>query len=146
MFTGWAIDYFITPWNKYNWALIPPVVVGRTVYDNFMIAHSIAQNIPVLDATRTIFAMHQTLTNNYESRKGKKDMGINRMILRHGHEFHYALGLVDCAQFNSLWDNATARIVKTKEIHCMEELDKAQVDISLVRNVTVFRNGTSPGT
>ena len=125
-FQTFAIDYFISPRNKYNWTVIPPVVVGRNAYDNFMIAHSIAQSIPVLDATETIFAMHQTWSeNNYESRKGAKQYGINYKILRNFSPNEYqslqgVRGMTSCAPFYSSWNNMTVRITE-REKHIQKE-------------------------
>lgn len=56
---GIAIDYFITntlfPWNK-----VPDLVVGRITYDNWMVYFGISQNAIVIDASKTLTALHQT--------------------------------------------------------------------------------------
>jgi hypothetical protein len=52
-----GIDYFIFP--RQQWRTIPPFAVGRPGWDNWMIYNARARNIPVIDATRSITAVHQ---------------------------------------------------------------------------------------
>ena len=139
IFSGWAIDYFITPRNKYNWTMIPPVVVGRSTYDNFMISHSIAQHIPVFDATNTIFAVHQTwANNNFENRKGDKQFNrppINKLILQNFSPNKDVirsgpLGHTSCAPFYSSWNNMTVLI--TKRETCIQK----ECNYVMAENVT----------
>ena len=50
-------DYFVYHRNVFN--SIPPLVVGRLGWDNWMIQYCLARQIPVLDATPAITAVHQ---------------------------------------------------------------------------------------
>ena len=34
-----AIDYFITHSNRFPWQQIPPFVIGRSAYDNWLVSH-----------------------------------------------------------------------------------------------------------
>ncbi|XP_029644780.1 uncharacterized protein LOC115218909 isoform X2 [Octopus sinensis] len=62
---GIAIDYFITnrhfPWNQ-----IFDFVIGRSRYDNWLIAFANSQNMTLIDATESLTAVHQTTSDgNY---------------------------------------------------------------------------------
>lgn len=52
-----GIDYFIFP--KGIFSRIPPFAIGRAGWDNWMIYHSRKLNIPTIDATQSIMAIHQ---------------------------------------------------------------------------------------
>jgi hypothetical protein len=52
-----GIDYFIFP--KHTFSEIPPFAVGRAGWDNWMIYNSRKLNIPTIDATQSIMAVHQ---------------------------------------------------------------------------------------
>ncbi len=54
---GCAIDYFA--FTKNLWSNIPPFAVGRPVWDNYTIYRTLADGIPVIDATQAIVAVHQ---------------------------------------------------------------------------------------
>ena len=55
-----AQDDFISIRNGYTWSTIPDFVVGRKSYDNWLAATAVAKEIPLVDATATITALHQT--------------------------------------------------------------------------------------
>jgi len=52
-----GIDYFIFP--KGIFSKLPPFAVGRAGWDNWMIYNSRKRDIPTIDATQTIMAIHQ---------------------------------------------------------------------------------------
>lgn len=52
-----GIDYFMFP--KGLWGDIPPFVVGRPVWDNWLVYWARLKHIPVIDATHVITAVHQ---------------------------------------------------------------------------------------
>jgi hypothetical protein len=54
---GWWIDYFVFP--RGLWAEIPPFAVGRPFWDNWMVFDAVRRQIPVVDATESITAIHQ---------------------------------------------------------------------------------------
>ena len=139
-FTGYAIDYFITPRQKYVWKSLPPLVVGRTLYDNYMIAFSVKKNIPVLDTTKTILALHQTTSTNFESRKGKKDHGINGRVITGSWKIEFDLGRVGCSHFVTSHSNGTVVMKKREKLICAKSYEKEHINIDDVRNMTVFKN------
>jgi hypothetical protein len=64
-------DYFIFPNNM--WEALPPLIIGRGGYDSALIAYCLRRNIPVIDATLKISAIH--LYHGY-----KMINGTNRRI------------------------------------------------------------------
>jgi hypothetical protein len=60
-----AIDYFL--FKKGMWPInMPPFVIGRVQFDNWLIYCARLMRIDVIDATRTIMAIHQ----NHEQKEG----------------------------------------------------------------------------
>lgn len=65
-----GIDYFI--FRRDMLFPLPPLVVGRIGWDNFMIWNAKQKNIPVIDVTKEIFAIHQNhkpASQNKDARK-----------------------------------------------------------------------------
>lgn len=52
-----AIDFFLTRGNV--WRDVPPMVVGRGMYDHWLIYYCRARRIPVVDATEVVTVVHQ---------------------------------------------------------------------------------------
>jgi hypothetical protein len=57
LFVPWAIDYFVFPTGQL--AHMPPFPVGRAGWDNWMIHDARTRDIPVIDATAGVLAIHQ---------------------------------------------------------------------------------------
>jgi primosomal replication protein N len=55
--TSGGSDYFI--FQRGMWRNLPPVVIGRGGYDNALIAFCLKKQIPVIDATISVLALHQ---------------------------------------------------------------------------------------
>jgi hypothetical protein len=53
-----AIDYFVFH-RDINWSM-PAFAIGRTVWDNWMIFRARQLRVPVIDATRRLFVIHQS--------------------------------------------------------------------------------------
>ena len=51
------IDYFVFPRGQYE--DLPPFVIGRPGYDNWLIWHTRMREIPVIDASSAVVAVHQ---------------------------------------------------------------------------------------
>ncbi|KAJ8321514.1 hypothetical protein KUTeg_000935, partial [Tegillarca granosa] len=75
-----AQDYFIT--NKiFPWKDIPEVVIGRIAYDNWLVIHSSQKGYQIIDATKTLLAVHQTTKyGNFEGFK-HSNMDYNIKLL-----------------------------------------------------------------
>lgn len=52
-----GLDYFVFPRGLFE--DMPPFVVGRVGWDNWMVLHARLSQVPVVDATRAITAIHQ---------------------------------------------------------------------------------------
>jgi hypothetical protein len=61
-----AMDYFAFPRGLYM--DVPPFVVGRARWDNWMIYSALQRGIPVIDATQDLLAIHQN--HDYSHLKG----------------------------------------------------------------------------
>lgn len=61
-----AMDYFAFPRDVYR--DVPPFVVGRARWDNWMVYSALRRHIPVVDATRDVLAIH--LNHDYSHLKG----------------------------------------------------------------------------
>ncbi|WP_156360800.1 glycosyltransferase family 2 protein [Dethiosulfatarculus sandiegensis] len=53
-----GIDYFI--FSKGLWPMIPPFAVGRTAWDNWLVAEPLDLGLPVVDCSEVITAIHQS--------------------------------------------------------------------------------------
>lgn len=52
-----GIDYFVFPRGLYE--AVPPFAIGRTAWDNWLVAHANKQSAYVIDATERVMAVHQ---------------------------------------------------------------------------------------
>ncbi|MBN2084357.1 MAG: hypothetical protein JW748_03970 [Anaerolineales bacterium] len=58
-----GIDYFIYP--RGFWGRIPPFAIGRTMWDNWLILDARRRRMMVIDATESIWAVHQNHGYNH---------------------------------------------------------------------------------
>jgi hypothetical protein len=63
-----AMDYFV--FSKGLWVDIPPFALGRTAWDNWLVFKARTQNIPVIDASEVVKAVHQA--HDYSHCQGGK--------------------------------------------------------------------------
>lgn len=71
----WGLDYFVFPRDGVLDRL-PPFVVGRPGWDNWMIYHARQRGIPVIDASPVIRAIHQNHDYNHvPMRSGERWVG-----------------------------------------------------------------------
>src|SRR4029077_3342763 len=52
-----AIDWFVYPRRQYT--DMPPFAIGRTSYDNWLLWHTVASGVPLIDATPFVTLVHQ---------------------------------------------------------------------------------------
>ena len=99
-FMGTAFDFFITKYEGYPWRAIPDFVVGRIGYDDWLVATAIDRGIPVVDATASLMALHQTGTDGDKAgwQSNVMDRFINHFL---GEEFDYRTGDIRCAQLRT---------------------------------------------
>ena len=113
LFKASAQDYFISTRNGYPWSTIPDFVVGRTGYDNWLVVTALTKQIPLVDATRTIMALHQTDAKGVtEGANATVDKTVNKQLA--GGNFSYILGKTFCAHFVTSKDNGVITIKEGK--------------------------------
>ncbi|MDD5703899.1 MAG: hypothetical protein PHU23_17840, partial [Dehalococcoidales bacterium] len=61
-----GIDYFV--FRKGLWGDIPPFAIGRTVWDIWLVYRGLYLKVPVIDATKTITAIHQNHDYSHNDR------------------------------------------------------------------------------
>lgn len=64
-----AMDYFV--FSRDTYTEIPPFAIGRLCFDNWMLYKALSLNIPVIDATTAITAIHQN--HDYNSHPQGRD-------------------------------------------------------------------------
>jgi hypothetical protein len=62
----WFIDYFAFSRGLYH-KRIPPLVIGRVFWDNWLIWHARRSNTPVIDVSPVVHAVHQNHDYSYHS-------------------------------------------------------------------------------
>jgi len=73
-----GMDYFVFPRNLPDIIKMPPLVVGRPGWDNWLIYKALSLGIPVIDATKSITIVHQNHDYShspYGNLKKRKVMG-----------------------------------------------------------------------
>lgn len=114
LFTGLAEDYFITS-RIYPWKETPNLVVGRPAYDNWLVYHARKQNHTVIDATNTILAVHQTTIAGNDEGRGRNYSSYNHdLLVKLDSEINYLTGVVDCANFKTVYDKKSVVVVSRK--------------------------------
>ncbi|MBM0740841.1 hypothetical protein JOY44_04285 [Phormidium sp. CLA17] len=94
-----AMDYFVFPRDTYT--SIPPFAIGRLCWDNWMLYRALNLNIPLIDATEAIVAIHQNHDYNHHP-DGKKGVFLgeeaknNLKLLGGEHYTYFMLDLADC--------------------------------------------------
>jgi len=72
----WGLDYFLFR-REGGFDLMPPMVVGRPGWDNWMIFDARRRGVPVIDASRIVKAIHQNHDYSHvPHRTGEKWMGV----------------------------------------------------------------------
>ena len=115
LFWTCAEDYFISTHNGYPWSTIPDFVVGRPAYDNWLVITALTRRIPVVDATLTITALHQTDAKGImEGAKARVETDLNRQLA--GRNFSYALAYTTCAHFLTSTNNGSI-VMKERKVN-----------------------------
>lgn len=101
LFRSDAEDYFFVT-NDFPWQVIPDLVIGRVAYDNFLVGTAIKQNVSVVDATKTITALHQTGVDGNLAGRRRHDTKYNaNLIAKVVGKFNYFTGTTSSAQYES---------------------------------------------
>ena len=89
-YSPWAMDYFAYP--RASFGRLPPFSIGRAGWDNWMIYNARRHRIPVIDATASVTAIHQTHTyehapDGFRSTRQGEEAQENRRIAGDGAGF-----------------------------------------------------------
>ena len=106
MFTSWGIDYFITS-RSFPWGDMPDIVIGRIAYDNFLVVEANKRNVATIDATKTVLAVHQTMTkgSEYKSHSQPHNSDFNLKLLAQIYKkINYAAGTTNGARYFTKYD------------------------------------------
>jgi len=77
-----AVDYFIfSTGNLLNWNALADVVIGRPAYRNYIVGTAMKTGVNVIDATRTLLALHLSNPNVLFESSGHKDANYNSKII-----------------------------------------------------------------
>ncbi|HVN08148.1 MAG TPA: hypothetical protein VMV61_04210 [Patescibacteria group bacterium] len=95
---GQWIDYFVFPRGFYE--SIPPFVIGRVAWDNWLVWRALDMPAPVVDATDSVLAIHQNHDYAYHP-QGATGVWQDELALRNvelGGGYHW-VGTIDDATF-----------------------------------------------
>jgi hypothetical protein len=122
-----AMDYFVFTPNTYT--NIPRFAIGRLCWDNWMLYKALNLNIPLIDATEAIMAVHQNHDYNHHP-EGKKGVFLgeeakhNLQMLGGTHYTYFMLDLAD-------WQVTTQGL--QKPLISWQRLDRRLDMLSLAR-------------
>ena len=124
LYDGFNLDYFIFP--KPLFEEIPSFAVGRPAWDNWMIYEARRSQIPVVDATDAILAVHQNhdYSHTFEGQAGGKTAvwrGVEAQRNRELSGSHY-FGIEDATHRLTRRGRITRRFDPT---HCFRRLREA---------------------
>lgn len=94
LFTTDAQDYFSVTRNAIDWNAIPPFVIGRLGYDNWLVDHIYHKpKVALVDATQTVAVIHQTdhdgnLAHGGSMARSKEDTQYNIRLIGKGQCYH----------------------------------------------------------
>ena len=92
--------------------LFKELVIGRPAYDNYLVAMSVKLHANVVDATKTITALHQQSSNETEfAGHENKDSKHNLKIIGN---FNFDKGFTPNAQYETVLDLFMMQIVVRK--------------------------------
>ena len=118
LFTGWAEYYFITP-RAYPWRDIAKVVIGRRAYDNWLVYYSRKLNYTVIDATKTILAVHQTTkAGNHEGHTHKNKDYNHNLLVKMYQRIKYGAGETRCIENYTHYVNGTFTVSRRNNTGC----------------------------
>jgi len=95
-----GIDYFAIARNVFPWHHYPDLIIGRPSYDNFLVSTASQNNVSIVDATRTVAALHQTDAEGIGSGHRRIDSNYNRRIIFSRYtEAFLGCSHIDCTKY-----------------------------------------------
>ena len=130
---GYAQDYFIVSRRGLPWEEIPDFVVGRNGYDNWLVVMAQRWNITLIDASRTVLALHQCGIDGYRSGTRTVNKTSRNWNIELVKGFNYVLG---STEFAPLFTNGRCSSAPRARMH----LDCNQIYNITLRRRTFKRN------
>jgi len=105
---GCGMDYFAVAGNRYPWNVVPDLAIGRPKYDNYLVMLASTNNVSVVDATKTLTALHQTDSDGVGAGHKRNDSFSNRDAIR---RLHLIRGCrhTKCAAYMTVWSSETVK-------------------------------------
>jgi hypothetical protein len=101
LFQSNALDYFVVTKNAFDWANVPPYVIGRPAYDNCLAKSALVrEDVETIDGTWTVNALHQSGTDGDKAgmrKTGVPDYNWNYFYCKHG----YDIGTTDHMKYHT---------------------------------------------
>ena len=119
LFKVYAEDYFITNQLGLPWSQIPDFVVGRNGYDNWLVAKTIDWNLTVIDASRTLLALHQSGSDGHMSGSRTVSRSSRLWNIELAKGFRFNRGITSNAPFYTT-GKCKERPIVVKSIQCNE--------------------------
>ena len=95
----WGEGYFITN-SIYPWKECPKIVIGRVLYDNWLVLNARKRQHTTIDATKTLLALHQTTRAGNDEGRGHPNSNYNGALLRKLYmNIHYRAGRTSCTTY-----------------------------------------------
>lgn len=116
----WSSDYFITT-KSFPWPEVIPLSIGRPLFCRWIIAYAIQNNIPVIDTSKTIEALHLTTKDGNRSSWDKPGIHCNKNIIQYSFpKVEMLLGRVECTKWETFWHKGLINIRQRRvsEIEC----------------------------
>lgn len=92
---SWGVEYFI--WRGDLFDDMPPFAVGRTAYDNWLVATALERGVPVVDATADVTCIHQEHTRG-DRRTGAEAERNRELMAMKGCGVHDATWVLEVGQ------------------------------------------------
>ena len=93
-----AEDYFFIAHNDFIWEQVPDIVIGRPGYDNFLVAKAWRAGVPVIDATNTLVALHQSGNDGAFTWRNQANIAFNWDAIG---QFNFAQGATSHVPFET---------------------------------------------
>lgn len=133
MFMHDALDYFVFSKNAMAWNDIPPFVVGRPSFDNWIVNHIYhKEGVALIDATNTISVIHQLDNYGQYSHgggmvKSQEDRDFNKHLAKGDWQY----GTSSHAQFETQWQDG--EIILVDRMRCDKDLEDTNKVLDLIK-------------
>ena len=106
--------FYIREGSSFNWSQIADVVIGRPAYDNYLVAMAIRMGVNVIDATRTMIALHLSTPGVREEGRTNADSAYNVQAVG---PFPWNHGLTTSSRFMMTFDSKGNELLVIRKGH-----------------------------